>query len=141
MTDIETNEILTIEEHVFVRESEIHGEGLFTAVDIPAGEKIMIISGDVISADECVRREDEEDNVYIFCLDDDCYIDTAMTDKIKYLNHNCDFNCDIIERDGESLYLTAYRDIQKGEELTIDYGYDEIYEYCNCDKCVYRKAV
>lgn len=141
MIDIETNKTETLEEQVFVTESEIHGEGIFTAVDIPAGEKIMIISGDVISADECVRREDEEDNVYIFWVNDDCYIDTAMTDKIKYLNHNCDFNCDIVERDGESLYLIAYRDIKKGEELTIDYGYDEIYEYCNCDKCVYREAV
>lgn len=141
MTYIETVETETLEEHVLVTESEIHGEGLFTAEDIPAGEKIMVISGEVISADECVRRENEEDNVYIFWVNDDCYIDTAMTDKIKFLNHHCDFNCDIIDRDGKSLYLTAYRDIKKGEELTIDYGYDEIYEYCNCGKCVYRKAV
>ena len=141
MTDFKNGKDFIFEKYVYVTESEIHGEGIFTSADIQAGEKIMVISGDVISADECVRRENEEDNVYIFWVNDDCYIDTAMTDKIKYLNHNCDFNCDIIERDEESLYLISYRDIKKGEELTIDYGYDEIYEYCNCDKCVYRKAV
>ena len=129
------------ENNVFVKESEIHGNGLFTSTDISKNEIIMVIKGEVISADECVRRENEEDNVYIFWVDDNCYIDTAMTDKIKYINHNCDFNCDIIDRDEKSLYLVAYRDINKGEELTIDYGYDEIYEYCNCDKCVYRKAI
>jgi hypothetical protein len=94
----------------------------------------MIISGEVISGDECERREEEENNVYIFWNGDN-YIDTSNTDKIKYINHKCDFNCDVIERDEESLYLTAYRDIKKGEELTIDYGYDEIYEYCNCTLC------
>ena len=128
-------------ENVYVKKSGIHGNGLFTSIDIPEGGIIMIIDGEIISAQECVRREDEDDNVYIFWVNDNCYIDTSMTNKIKYINHHCDFNCDIIDRDEKSLYLVAYRNIQKGEELTIDYGYDEIYEYCNCDKCIYRKAI
>ena len=37
--------------------------------------------------------------------------------------------------------ITENVNIKKDEELTIDYGYDEIYEYCNCDKCIYRKAI
>lgn len=119
---------------IIVRDSNIHGMGIFTTSDIPKNSLIMIISGEVISGDECERREEEENNVYIFWNGDN-YIDTSKTDKIKYINHKCDFNCDVIERDEESLYLTAYRDIKKGEELTIDYGYDEIYEYCNCTLC------
>ncbi len=119
---------------IIVRDSNIHGMGIFTTSDIPKNSLIMIISGEVISGDECERREEEENNVYIFWNGDN-YIDTSNTDKIKYINHKCDFNCDVIERDEESLYLTAYRDIKKGEELTIDYGYDEIYEYCNCTLC------
>lgn len=141
MADRKKTNTNSTEDNVFVKESGIHGNGLFTSLDIPEGKIIMIIDSEVISAEECVRREDEEDNVYIFWVNDNCYIDTSMTNKIKYINHHCDFNCDIIERDETSLYLVAYRDIQKGEELTIDYGYDEIYEYCNCDKCVYRKAI
>jgi uncharacterized protein len=130
-----------LEKHVIVKKSGIHGRGLFTSIDIPVDTRIMVISGELISSEECVRRENEEANVYIFWLDDDSYIDTAMTKKIKYINHHCDFNCDILDRDESSLYLVAYRNIKKGEELTIDYGYEEIYESCNCDKCVYRKAI
>ncbi len=122
-----------LEKSLYVTDSGIHGTGLFTSVKIPAGKIIMIIRGEVISGDECERREDLG-NVYIF-WNGDTYIDTAMTDNIKYINHNCRFNCDIIDRDEESLFLVAYRDIEPGEELTIDYGYDEIYDMCQCELC------
>ena len=122
------------ENFIEVRVSKIHGKGLFTTVDIPEESLVMVISGEVISEKECVRREDEEGNVYIFWNGDN-YIDTFNTAKIKYINHNCDYNCDVIDGDGKSLILTAYRDIKAGEELTIDYGYDEIYEYCTCSLC------
>ncbi len=122
-----------LEKYLYVTESGIHGTGLFTSVKISAGQKIMIIKGESISGDECERREDLG-NVYIF-WNGDTYIDTAMTDNIKYINHNCSYNCDIIDRDEESLFLIADRDIEPGEELTIDYGYDEIYDICQCEIC------
>lgn len=122
-----------LEKSLYVSDSGIHGTGLFTSVKIPAGEIIMIIRGEVISGDECERRE-EFGNVYIF-WNGDTYIDTAMTNNIKYINHNCRFNCDIIDRDEETLFLVAYKDIDPGEELTIDYGYDEIYDICQCEIC------
>ena len=125
----------------YVKESGIHGKGLFTAVKIEKGKTIMIIKGEVISGDECERREDEEDNVYIFWNGDECYIDTAMTEKIKYINHKCDYNCEVADGDETSLLLVAARDIEPNEELTIDYGYEEIYEYCQCEKCIIKIAV
>ena len=126
-----------LEQFVFVKNSSLHGKGIFTSVDIPKNKITMPIIGEVISGDECERRE-EENNVYIF-WNGDTYIDTAMSDKIKYINHNCDFNCDVIERDKNSLSLIAYRNIKAGEELTIDYGYEEIYEDCKCGKCKHKK--
>jgi SET domain-containing protein len=122
-----------LEKFLYVSNSGIHGTGLFTSVKIPEGEIIMIIRGEAISGDECERRE-EFGNVYIF-WNGDTYIDTAMTDNIKYINHNCRYNCDILDRDEESLFLVADRDIEPGEELTIDYGYDEIYDICQCEIC------
>jgi SET domain-containing protein len=122
-----------IEQDIHVRNSEIHGSGLFTSVSIKAGTPIMIIRGEVISGDECERRE-EEGNVYIFWNGDN-YIDTSDTDKIKYINHDCDFNCLVEERDEYTLLLVAAKDIAAGEELTIDYGYEEIYESCRCTAC------
>ncbi len=129
-----TNEKL-LDEKVYVKSSNIHGTGIFTSVDIKEGEIIMKITGDVIDGNECMRREDEEDNVYIFYNGEDCYIDTSVTKKIKFINHNCDYNCDVLDGDETYLLLTADRDISAGEELTIDYGYEEIYEFCNCQKC------
>ena len=126
------------EKFVFVKNSSVHGKGIFTPVDIPKNKIIMPIIGEVISGNECERREEEENNVYIF-WNGDTYIDTAMTDTIKYINHNCDFNCDVVDRDENSLSLMAYRNIKAGEELTIDYGYEEIYEDCNCGKCKPKK--
>ena len=123
------------ERYVYVGESPIHGKGIFISRNIKEGEKIMDIKGEVIDGDECERREDEEDNVYIFWNGDDCFIDTAKTKKIKYINHNCDFNCDVVENEKGGLMLIAYRDVKAGEELTIDYGYEEIYEDCDCSKC------
>lgn len=122
-----------LESSLYVTESEIHGAGLFTSVKIREGQKIMVIKGESISGDECERRE-EDGNVYIF-WNGETYIDTAMTDKIKFINHNCKYNCDVIDHDDESLYLIAARDIEPYEELTIDYGYEEIYEMCRCEIC------
>jgi SET domain-containing protein len=121
------------EEFLEAKESDIHGKGMFTTVDIPEGEIIMMISGEVISGDECERRE-ELGNVYIF-WNGDTYIDVENTDKIKYINHKCDCNCEVGDRDESSLYLIAARNISAGEELTIDYGYEEIYEMCKCRLC------
>lgn len=126
---------IEFENYVFVRDSFIHGKGVFTSADIQRGSLIMLIQGEVISGDECERREEEEGNVYIFWNGDDTYIDTSPTDKIKYINHNCDFNCDVVGNDEFSLKLIAYRNIKAGEELTIDYGYEEIYEDCRCRLC------
>ncbi|HPN39846.1 MAG TPA: SET domain-containing protein, partial [Melioribacteraceae bacterium] len=55
--------------------------------------------------------------------------------KIKYLNHSCNPNCYLSSRDKNSLYLVALKDIDEFSELTIDYGYDEIYVNCKCSSC------
>lgn len=122
------------EDNVYVKESPIEGKGIFINSDVPCDELVMIIQGETITGKECERREEEENNVYIF-WNGRYYIDTAMTDKIKFINHSCTPNCDVLDRDKDSLNLVANRDIKTGEELTIDYGYEEIYEVCRCDKC------
>lgn len=120
--------------NLIVKDSLVHGLGLFSTVTHKEGQLITIISGEMISADECVRRE-EEGNVYIFYKNDDEYIDASMHSLLRYLNHSCDYNCDIDEDENGNLILFAAADIQSGEELTIDYGYEEIYDYCSCSEC------
>lgn len=93
----------------------------------------------MISGKECERREEYENNVYIFWNGDECFIDTAGTDKIKFINHRCYYNCEVVESDDQNLFLAAARDISPEEELTIDYGYQEIYSSCSCNSCLNKK--
>ena len=129
-------EYTLLKNKLFVGESDIHGTGLFTFTEIRNNQIIMEINGELINGDECVRREEEDNNVYIFYKNEDEYIDTVSTDKIKFINHNCDNNCEIEEDKFGRLILVANRNIKSGEELTIDYDYEEIYEECSCTKCV-----
>jgi uncharacterized protein len=81
-----------------------------------------------------VKRENEG-NVYIFWKEDDVYIDVSNQANIKFINHSCEYNCDVEEDDNGNLILFAAKNIKNGEELTIDYGYEEIYESCSCNLC------
>jgi hypothetical protein len=124
----------TNKELLFVKESELHGMGLFSQNYFSSGEIITKISGEIIDADECVRRE-LDGNVYIFWKSDNEYIDVSQVSCLKYINHSCDYNCDIEEDESGNLILVASKEIKPGEELTIDYGYDEIYQSCSCNGC------
>ena len=119
-----------------MKKSRIHGEGIFSNGFIPKGELVMEIRGEVIDGDECMRREDEEDNVYIFWNGDDCFIDTNHSGKIRFINHDCDPNCEVMDGDEEHLKLVAIKDILPNDEIVIDYDYEEIYEDCSCRTCL-----
>jgi SET domain-containing protein len=121
-------------DNLTVKHSSVHGMGLFSSIDHKEGQIITIISGELINGDECVKREDEG-NVYIFYKEEDEYIDASNHSQLRYLNHSCNYNCDIDEDENGNLVLFAATDIISGEELTIDYGYDEIYDYCSCAGC------
>jgi hypothetical protein len=127
-------------DNLIVKDSSVHGMGLFTTTEHKEGQIISIIKGELINADECVRREDEG-NVYIFYKDENEYIDASNHSQLRYLNHSCNYNCDIDEDENGNLILFAAEDIQSGEELTIDYGYDEIYDYCSCNNCENKSEI
>jgi len=128
---LDTDPKLVNPHYIEVKESSIHGKGIFTLKPFKVGELVMIISGEMINADECMRRENEEDNVYIFYNGDDCFIDTANSGKIRYINHTCQPNCKVLDRSESTLILEAQRDISIGEEITINYDYEEIFESCH----------
>jgi SET domain-containing protein len=127
-------------DYILVKPSRIEGNGIFVAKPCKAGEILMIITGETIDGEECLRRENEEGNVYIFYNGDDRYIDAAMTDKIRFINHSCSANASVSARDDASLYLVALCDLSAGEEITIDYDYEEIYEVCFLRNPACKKA-
>ncbi len=123
-----------------IKDSVLHGKGLFAAKKINSSEIIAQIYGELIDADECVQRE-AAGNVFIFWKSDNEYIDVSNSSCLKYINHSCNYNCIVEEDENGNLLLIASREIQPEEELTIDYGYDEIYLNCACKACSNKSAI
>lgn len=98
---------------VFVARSTIHGLGLFAARPLPAGQLIGVYEGPVVTEDgsHVLWIEDETDGGW-----------TGYDGKndFRFLNHSDAPNA---EMDGLNCF--ALSDIETGDEITIDYGWDE----------------
>jgi SET domain-containing protein len=114
--------------------SRIDGEGLFAAIDIKQGIRIIRYIGEKITKHESDRRL-AENNAYIFELNDRYALDGQSLKNIaRYINHSCEPNCEV-QMINNTVWIVASKDIQEGEELTYDYGYEqENYQNypCNC---------
>ena len=123
-----------VEIQVQVGRSRIDGKGVFAAQPIQQGTRILEYTGEKISRQEATERL-AKGNVYVFFLGTAYDIDgNTSTNCARYINHSCDPNCksDII---GGRIWIIAIRDIQTGEELSYDYGYElDGYEQrpCRC---------
>jgi uncharacterized protein len=121
-------------EWLVIRNSPIHGTGAFARAEIPAGTLVSEYVGEVITKEES-RRRCEQDNEYIFTLDEHSDIDgNAPWNLARFINHSCEPNCEAELKDGH-IFISACRSIHAGEELTFNYGYDlaEYKEYpCRC---------
>lgn len=133
-----------------VKQSSIHMRGLFATCDIEAGTDIIQYVGEKITKEESTKRALEWEAkarktgsglVYIFELDDDWDLDGRKgKNPARYMNHSCDGNCEAINYDGE-IWITARKDIQEGDELVYDYGYDMEHFLdhpclCGSDNCI-----
>jgi SET domain-containing protein len=108
-----------------VRDSALHGTGLFAVRAIRESARVVEYVGELISHDEAAHRYDddamENHHTFLFTIDDDTVIDGGIDgNDAKYFNHSCDPNCETIEDDGR-IFIEAIRDIPAGEELTYDY--------------------
>lgn len=116
-----------------VRNSGIHGRGVFATKKIPNETKIIQYVGEKIGKDESNERgwdqmdrhkETGEAAVYIFHLDDDWDLDgNVPQNAARLINHSCDHNCEAVI-DGDEIWIYATRDIPKNEELVFNYGFD-----------------
>jgi len=121
-------------EWIVVKESKIHGKGVFAKKKIPKGTKVIEYVGEKITKKEAEKRADrqvelamgngEVGAVYIFELNKRYDIDGNVEwNPAKWINHSCDPNCEAEIEDGH-IWITSIRDIEKGEEITYNYGYD-----------------
>jgi uncharacterized protein len=125
---------------IFFKESKIHGMGGFAKENILKGTQIIEYTGQKITKKESLRRC-EENNWYIFALDDEFDLDGAVGwNPARFINHSCSPNCDAEMIDGH-IWIIARRDIPKDEEISFNYGYDlEVYKEhpcrCGAPNCV-----
>ncbi len=133
-----------------VRNSDIHGRGVYASEDIEPETQIIEYVGEYINKEISEERaweqaakaeESGEAAVYIFTLDKKWDIDGNVPwNDARLINHSCDPNCEAwIEED--SIFIYAIKPLKKGEEMTFDYGFDiECYEdhpcLCGKDNCV-----
>lgn len=129
-----------VTEWLVFRSSAIHGTGAFARTTIPAGTRVIEYVGEIISKAESLKRC-EEDNQYIFTLDDERDLDGNVPwNPARFINHSCEPNCEAELADGR-IFIIARRDISPGEEATFNYGYDlEDYKKypckCGAPRCV-----
>ena len=114
------------------------GRGLYANVNIPEGTRIIDYVGKIITKKQTEDSEkfDNSKPIYLFNLNSRYDLDGSYSfNKARLINHSCLNNCDY-EGQGLKLWVTAIKDIKKGEELTCDYGfgYDQDFRQFPC-KC------
>jgi len=108
-----------------VRNSPVHGRGVFATRRIEKGERIIEYLGERVSHDEADRRyesKDENDShTFLFIVDSKIVIDAGVDgNDARFFNHSCDPNCEsVVEK--RRVYIEAIRAIELGEEMTYDY--------------------
>ena len=104
-----------------VKESPIHGKGLFADASIAAGEIVAVKGGHIVGKQEWDELEKELGPAEMQ-VTEDLFIAPVRQDhrdgSMLYLNHSCDPN---IGPQGQIVFA-AMRDIAVGEELTHTIG-------------------
>jgi hypothetical protein len=132
------------------RDSEIHGRGGYARSFIPAETCIIEYVGELIDKSESESRawaqfdrseQSGEAAVFIFTLSERWDLDGSVPwNNARLLNHSCEPNCEA-RIAGKRIFIYALRDIEPGEELLFDYGFDvSCYEdhpcRCGTPSCV-----
>jgi uncharacterized protein len=127
-----------------VRESEIHGRGLFATADIARGEIVAVKGGHIVDRKTLRREITPKLGPVEIQIGDDLFI-APVTDEERelsmlYSNHSCDAN---LGMRGEITFV-AMRDIRAGEELTHDWCTTDDDDYsvsCKCGSTKCRKTL
>jgi len=112
-----------------IEASKIHGWGIYAAENIPANRKVIEYRGEKIGPREAKRRGQTP---YLFVLDEHWTIDGGVGGSgAQYINHSCQPNLVSRIMKCHIIYMSLRR-VRKGEELTIDYNYDDTDETMSC---------
>lgn len=123
---------------VVVKESKIHGKGIFITRDIKKGQIIFVIKGNMVRWEVHNKKESLYGPDWIG-VSETKWIDPDGP--ARFLNHSCNPNCGI----KGMVTIRALRDIKMGEEITVDYSTTEIdklwHMKCDCGSKNCRKII
>ena len=127
-----------------VRESKIHGRGLFATTDIAKDEIVAVKGGHIVDRKTLRERVTPQLGPVEIQIDDDLFI-APVTEQERdlsmlYSNHSCAPNLGIR---GEITFV-AMRNIRTGEELTHDWAMTDGDDYsveCKCGVSNCRKIL
>ena len=113
------------EPYYTVRNSKIHGKGVFAKRPIRKGTKVLEYTGPIVSREEAdeigTTTVDGHTHTMLFTIDKNKVIDGNRGGDARFINHSCDPNCEAIQYDDDSIWIESLRSIPKGQEITYDY--------------------
>src|SRR5262245_8923782 len=102
---------------IVVHESPIHGQGVFAARRIEPGEVIVDGCREVLNQ-QAVETLPPEETVFLSVIDGQTIL---MMPPARFVNHSCNPNAR-----GSRWHDVAIRVIEAGEEVTVDYGAEQV---------------
>jgi hypothetical protein len=117
-----------------VRKSGIYGKGCFALAHFPARKKFAFYGGEIVRGSRRIEdRLAEQEAIKVIRLKNNLAIDGAVGgNETSYINHSCDPNAYMRVVPGDRVAFFALRDIQPGEEITINYRDPNHPEVCRC---------
>ena len=127
-----------------VRESKIHGRGLFATDDISKDEVVAVKGGHIVDRKTLRGKVTPRLGPVEIQIDEDLFIAPVTYEErelsMLYSNHSCDPNLGV----RDEITFVAMRDIRAGEELTHDWGMTDDDDYsveCKCGAPNCRKIL
>jgi len=127
-----------------VRESKIHGHGLFAIAAIAKDEIVAAKGGHIVDRKTLCEKITPVLGPVEIQIGDDFFIAPVSDEErelsMLYLNHSCDPNLGV----RSEITFVATRDIRAGEELTHDWAMTDDDDYsveCNCGAPDCRKTL
>lgn len=124
----------TVAPGIEVRASQIDGRGCFVTAPFKRGRKIAELVGERVSRVEAARRMRGKRRLHICAVDSYWGIDASRGGNgSQFVNHSCRPNTYVRITHGHVIFF-ALRDIEPGEELTLDYveSYHPDTHGCRC---------
>ncbi len=104
------------------KQSKIDGKGAFALQQISAGKKIGNLGREVISLREARKRVAKTNRVAMVEFGDGRALDASINaNELRYINHSCKPNT-YMRVCYSKVEFYSLRLIEKGEELSCDYG-------------------